>query len=123
MLGCDIRSLDAFSLRLLSNRSLIAVNQDPLGIQAACIGAHRNVEIWTKALADGSIAVGFFNLGNGEGKGTPVGWRPLGLPETARCRVTSLLTGEDRGIWTRSTNAGKLEPHGCDIIRIELLRD
>lgn len=118
MIGADIRKLDAVSMGILSNKELIAVNQDPLGIQASCIGAHRNVEVWQKALADGSVAAGFFNLGPKEQRNCPVSWASIGLPETMECRVFNLVTGEDRGIWSRYYCSGPIRVHACEVVRI-----
>ena len=39
LIGSDVRSIAADSLALLKNKELIAVNQDPLGIQAALVKA------------------------------------------------------------------------------------
>ena len=55
--------LDAFTLNLLTNDEVIAVNQDPLGKQAARIYKDGNIEVWAKELEDGSIAAGIFNRG------------------------------------------------------------
>lgn len=118
MIGCDVRRMDEVAAGILSNRALIAVNQDPLGIQATCIGAHRNVEAWAKPLADGSIAAGLFNLGPGPQKTAPLAWETLGLPETTACSVTELFTGEVRGRWTRCYSSGEIPSHGCEVLRI-----
>jgi alpha-galactosidase len=118
MMGCDVRSVDGEALAILSNEALIAVNQDPLGAQARPIGSHRNIDIWVKPLADGSVAVGFFHLGERAGGGTSVAWGSLGLPEVADCRVTELVSGEDRGVRSRYYDCGRLEPHGCEVVRI-----
>lgn len=37
MIGCDLASMSPETLSILSNRELIAVNQDPLGLQAAVV--------------------------------------------------------------------------------------
>jgi alpha-galactosidase len=118
MLGCDVRRIDAVSRHILSNRQLIAINQDPLGIQAVKRGAHRSVEIWSKPLADGSLAVAFFNLGTGESNKTAIAWEALGLADLTECRVNNLLSGEARGVYTRNYNSGKIPPHGCEVVRI-----
>ncbi len=66
MIGADIRSIDNFSQRLLQHPDLVAINQDPLGIQAnRIIDSWQNDmrrQIWVKPLANGDMAVGGFNL-------------------------------------------------------------
>lgn len=64
LIGCDLNQLDAFTLSLLTNAEVLAVNQDPLGKQAQRLIVDNNIQIWAKDLQDGSKAVGIFNLGN-----------------------------------------------------------
>ncbi|MDR1742224.1 MAG: NPCBM/NEW2 domain-containing protein [Dysgonamonadaceae bacterium] len=60
LIGCDMSDMDDFTLNLLTNDEVLAVNQDP-----AVMPAHKmmtkNGQIWWKMLEDGSYAVGFFN--------------------------------------------------------------
>lgn len=64
LIGCDMEKLDAFTLNLLTNDEVIAVNQDPLGKQATCAHTIGDVRIYVKELEDGSRAVGFCNFGS-----------------------------------------------------------
>jgi alpha-galactosidase len=68
LIGCDMTQLDDFTLSLLSNDEVIAVNQDALGKQARRIGDDGNdgTEAWARPLSDGTIAVGLFNRGRFE---------------------------------------------------------
>ena len=124
LIGADVRQLDAAALSILSNRELIAINQDALGIQGSKRGAlrERSFEIWSKPLANGDIAVGFFNLGATVQRHAPVTWDSLGLDPTARCRVVNVITGEDRGVHAHYYNAGEIRPHACEVVRISLQR-
>ena len=63
LIGCDMEKLDAFTLNLLSNDEVIAVDQDPLGKQATCVQTIGDVRVYVKELEDGSRAVGFCNFG------------------------------------------------------------
>jgi len=63
LIGCDMEKLDAFTLNLLTNDEVIAVNQDPLGKQATCVQTIGEVRIYVKELANGDRAVGFCNFG------------------------------------------------------------
>lgn len=118
IIGADLHKLDGVSLAILGNKELIAMNQDPLGVQAKRLGAHDNVEAWSKPLANGDIAVGFFNLGLPERKLAPVSWESLGLADTTECRVVNVLTGEDRGVHTRSYSSCSIRTHACEVVRI-----
>ena len=61
LIGCDLSSLDRFTLNLLCNNEIIAVNQDPLGKQADCLWDSDGIQVWGKELSDGSYAAGIFN--------------------------------------------------------------
>lgn len=62
IIGCDLKKLDDFTLNLLANPEVIAVDQDPLGRQAQCVKDINGLQIWARLLADGTTAVGIFNL-------------------------------------------------------------
>jgi alpha-galactosidase len=62
LIGCPIEQLDDFTLNLLTNDDVIAVNQDPLGKPARLQHAEHGVQVWLKPMADGSYAVGLFNV-------------------------------------------------------------
>ena len=64
LIGCDVAQMDDFTLSLLCNNEVNAVNQDTLGRQARRLYAEGNVEVWVRDLADGGRAVGIFNLGD-----------------------------------------------------------
>jgi alpha-galactosidase len=48
---------------VLTNKEVIAIDQDPLGHQADRIFAEGPVEIWSRPLKDGSTALAIFNFG------------------------------------------------------------
>jgi len=77
-IGADLSKLDAFTLSLLSNDEVIAVDQDPLGHAAGRIWSDARREIWARPLADGTMAVGLFNRGLQPAQVT-VEWAQLGL--------------------------------------------
>ena len=60
VLGNDLRKITKPILDIVTNRDLIAIDQDPLGRQAKRI-RRGSVDILAKPLADGGIAVCFFN--------------------------------------------------------------
>jgi alpha-galactosidase len=64
MAGNDLRNMPAEIREILTNKEVIAVNQDPLGRQA---GKHRDygdVEIWAKELSGNSMAYAALNRGD-----------------------------------------------------------
>ncbi|HTY59136.1 MAG TPA: putative Ig domain-containing protein [Bacteroidota bacterium] len=63
LIGCDLNRLDDFTLNLLANDEVLAVDQDPLGKQAVPAVTAGDIQVWTKPLADGGKAIGVFNTG------------------------------------------------------------
>lgn len=63
LIGCDMEKLDAFTLNLLTNDEVIAVDQDALGKQATCVQTIGDLRIYVKELEDGSRVAGFCNFG------------------------------------------------------------
>lgn len=61
LIGCPIDQLDSFTLNLLTNDEVIAVDQDPSGISARLVAEENGVQVWMKPLADSGFAVGLFN--------------------------------------------------------------
>jgi len=62
MIGCDLDGIDDFTLSLLRNDEVIAIDQDELGKAAAKIQDGDGWSCWARPLADGSIAVAMVNL-------------------------------------------------------------
>lgn len=63
MIGCDLANVDDFTLSLLTNDEVLAIDQDELGAGAAKVlaDAAADWEIWARPLADGSMALALLN--------------------------------------------------------------
>jgi alpha-galactosidase len=61
--GNDIRNMDAATRTILSNRNLVTINQDTLGLQATQIANDGTRRVLAKKLANGDVAVALFNQG------------------------------------------------------------
>lgn len=61
MAGNDLRTMSAETLEILTNREMIAINQDSLGKQAFCFRDNGDYEIWVKKLAGDERAVCLLN--------------------------------------------------------------
>jgi alpha-galactosidase len=59
--GNDIRNMSPETLEILTNKEVIAVNQDPMGVQGTRYVKKGGKEVWAKPLYDGSWAVVLFN--------------------------------------------------------------
>ena len=63
MAGNDLNNMSDDTRRILTNKDVIAIDQDPLGIQAHLSIAMGDRQIWVKQLANDEWAVCFFNRG------------------------------------------------------------
>jgi len=61
LIGCPIEQLDDFTLALLTNDEVIAVDQDPLGSAARLVSDTLGVQTWLKPMSDGSWVIGLFH--------------------------------------------------------------
>jgi len=114
LIGCDMTRLDEFTLSLLTNDEVIAVNQDPLGKQAARVKVDGDAEVWAKPMDDGSVAVGLFNRGE-KGRMVTISWVELGLtgPKTVR----DLWRQTDLGSFEREY-AVQVARHGASFVTV-----
>ena len=60
----DLTQMDANTLALLTNRDVLAVNQDSLGAPISIAFDSRDKKVITRRLSDGTMAVAMFNLGS-----------------------------------------------------------
>ena len=65
MISDDMLTMSRASLATVSNRQVIAIDQDPAGVQATLVpnSSIGNGQVWIKPLADGSYAVALLNRG------------------------------------------------------------
>jgi len=81
----DMTLLDDFTLNILCNAEVIEVDQDPLGRQARIVTLTEEQLVLAKPMADGSLAVGLFNLDYSE-RIVATSWQDLGLNGPQRVR-------------------------------------
>jgi alpha-galactosidase len=80
MAGNDIRSMSADIHDILTNKEVIAIDQDPLGREGRRVKRADGLEVWAKQLADGGRAVALLNRTAAEANIT-VSWTDIGYPE------------------------------------------
>jgi alpha-galactosidase len=66
--GNDLRQMKAGTRDILTNRDVIAIDQDPLGRQGYRAGMQQDLEVFVKPLQGGDTAVCLFNRGDQEKK-------------------------------------------------------
>ena len=93
LIGCDMEKFDDFTLNLLGNDEVLALDQDALGKQATCVLTTGNMKVYEKDLEDGGRAFGFFNLGEEPVKMDFTGFAQFGL--TGQQHVRDLWRQQD----------------------------
>jgi alpha-galactosidase len=61
--GNDLRHMSDATIETLTNKDVIALNQDPLGIQALLVARNNNIEVFVKPLVNNEWAIMFLNRG------------------------------------------------------------
>jgi alpha-galactosidase len=116
MAGNDLEAMKPEIHDILTHRELIAVNQDPLGMQGRKVWDDGPREVWMKPLADGSRAVILFNRGTEEGV-LSVKWEDVGLFPGGSATVRDLWAKKDLGAFTGKFEA-KVGSHDVAMLRI-----
>ncbi|XP_059455390.1 alpha-galactosidase isoform X1 [Corylus avellana] len=111
LIGCDIRALQNVTLELLSNKEVIAVNQDKLGVQGKKVKKDGDLEVWAGPLSKKKVATILWNRGPSKATVT-AHWSDIGL------NPATLVTARD--LWAHSTKSSvkgqlsaNLESHAC----------
>ncbi|GLP74163.1 hypothetical protein TUM20983_12730 [Mycobacterium antarcticum] len=115
--GNDVRSMDEATRDILTNRDVIAVDQDGLGLQGLPLLEDRRVIV--KPLADGAVAVALFNSGD-----APVDLHTdahaIGLSGTDCYTVRDLWSHTETG--TNGPVGQTVPAHGVAMMRVSRCR-
>ncbi len=112
--GCDMTQLDDFTLNLLTNDEVIAIDQDPLGKPAICIAKDGSTQVWARKLEDGSKAISMFNLAQSP-RTVTVRWSDAGL--VGKQIIRNVWKQQDIGKYSDKYEVS-LPRHGVMLIRI-----
>ncbi|KAK7097796.1 hypothetical protein V1264_004724 [Littorina saxatilis] len=100
-MSVDLRTITQEALAILKSKDVIAINQDPLGIQALRLYAVPNsISVWVKPLVDNSTAIAFLNENN-EGRPTQLKTTlsDIGLKNSNGYNITELFDGKAMGMY------------------------
>ena len=114
--SADLTKLTPALLALLTNPEVIAVDQDPAGIQGCRVAQEGPLEVWMKPLADGSKAVGLFNRGHYSANPVTVNFRDIDLGE--KVSVRDLWAHKELGVFTDHFEA-TVPNHGVVMIKVK----
>ncbi len=116
MAGNDLKNMPPEIKDILTNKEVIAVDQDPLGMQGRRVRKDADSEVWAKQMKDGGRAVVLFNRGASD-VDISVSWEDLGYPAHLSATVRDLWAKKDLGKST-ATFTAKVPSHGVAMLRI-----
>jgi alpha-galactosidase len=93
MISDDLRSVSAAALQALSNKQVIAIDQDAAGIQGAQISSSGNGEVWAKPMLNGNVAIAFLNRGSSAVSLSTTA-AAVQLPVSAHYKVENVWSGQ-----------------------------
>jgi alpha-galactosidase len=116
--GNDIRSMSSATTTVLTNTEVIAVDQDPVGVQGRLVATPAtNLQVWSKSLSGTkSRAVVFLNRSGGSASITAT-WSAIGL-SAGSATVRDLWSHTDLGTFTGSYTANGIPSHGVAMLKI-----
>jgi len=115
MIGCDVRTMDSETASLLTNREVLDVNQDVLGIPAKRVKQIGQSEIWTKRLADESVAVAVINRGS-RGEEVTIRSRDIGMLDTPKLARNLWLQQDVSDFKTELVQ--RVQPHETVLLKV-----
>jgi alpha-galactosidase len=127
--GNDLRTMSKETRDILTNREVIAVNQDALGVQGFPYSAKDNVEVWFKPLKDDEWAMVILNR-NTSARKVSFDWKTEKISDalskreagfdTTEYSLRDLWTGRDLGTTRRALSAD-VAPHDVLMLRLKKL--
>jgi alpha-galactosidase len=102
---------------ILTNKEVIAVDQDSVGREGRRVGKEGDLEIWAKQMHDGSRAVILLNRG-GSTQSMTVNWEQIGYPANLSASVRDLWAHKDLGKSTGKFSA-PVESHGVVMVTVK----
>jgi alpha-galactosidase len=104
MISDDLTRASATTLSALQNPEVLAIDQDPAGVQGTLLATSGSGQVWVKPLADGSRAVALLNRGTGA-TSIATSAHAVGMPGASSYAL--------RDVWshTSATTRGRIAAH------------
>jgi alpha-galactosidase len=112
--GNDLSAMSPETVALLTNKEVLAIDQDAAGMQGDRFSAEGPMEIWVRGLADGSKAVGLFNRHFGP-LDMQVDFRGLGFKGAVKAR--DVWEAKDLGS-LQGVYKARVPAHGVVLLRV-----
>ncbi|WP_434099492.1 NPCBM/NEW2 domain-containing protein [Streptomyces sviceus] len=115
LIGSDLRSASAETFEILSNKEVIAVDQDPLGKQGTVVSSEDGRWVVAKEMRDGSRTVALFNE-SGSPRRVATTAAAVGLPDADAYTLRDLW--QHRSHNTAGTISATVPAHGTVLVRV-----
>lgn len=113
-IGADLTQLDPFTLSLLTNDEVLDVTRDVLARAGGRSWSQDRMEVWSRPLADGTVAIALFNRGL-QPRRITARWSDVGL--SGAQPVRDLWKRADLGSFTGGFEAD-VPSHGAVMIKV-----
>lgn len=126
MAGNDIRKMSKQTKEILTNKAIIAIDQDPLGIQGFKFADTDSLQTWFKPLQNGDWAVCFLNRSS-RVRQVYFNWKQelvidklfnYAIDRNSNYRLLNVWTGKDDGT-TANPLSAMLQPHDVIMYRLK----
>jgi alpha-galactosidase len=118
LLGNDLRQMGNSTLEIISNSEVIALNQDPLGVQGYKRTSDKDgLEVWAGPLSRGHVAVVLFNRSSRPANIIAM-WNDIGIAPASLYHVRDLWARQDLGIQGASVTA-LVDSHDVVALRLK----
>jgi len=115
--GNDLREMRPEIHDILTNKEVIAVDQDPLGRQGERVWKNGDLEVWAKQLKDGSRAVLLLNRSSVQQE-ISANWEDIGYPSHLSAAVRDLWQDKELGKFTRKFSVPVVS-HGVVVVTVK----
>jgi len=112
--GNDLSKMSPPTLAMLTNKEVIAVDQDPLGKQGDRVSAVGPTEIWSKPLSNGAQAVALFNRSETE---KSISFRPRDIGFAKSFKLRDLWQGREVTA-TGNTYTATVPAYGAVLLKV-----
>jgi len=118
LIGCDVTKMSSETLSILTNKEVIALNQDPMGVQGHRVyrSSDNYREVYAAPMANGDIGVVLFNRGPTTMNIT-VNWSDIGLDAGVGATVRDLWAHATIGVFSDSFSLST-NTHGSRTVRV-----
>jgi len=126
MMGNDLRIMTSETLKTLTNKDVIAIDQDKLGVQALRYAKNGKHEVWFKPLSGGDWAVCFLNRADAP-ESVTFNWKAENVTDDISNRTldAAKTTYKIKDLWSKAklgTTAtpfnGEVPAHGVIVLRL-----